>query len=54
MEREIPTAAVESRCVSCGYAAESGGTEWKEVRVPGLGRMTQCPRCDSTNIITGR
>ncbi|WP_263018194.1 hypothetical protein [Natronobiforma cellulositropha] len=48
-----PTLAV-SRCLNCGFEAPSGDDAWLEVHVPGLGRMTQCPDCNSTNIITGR
>ena len=44
----------ESRCLNCGFEAPDGDDEWLRVDVPGLGRMTQCPSCNSTNIITGR
>lgn len=43
-----------SQCVNCGFEAESGSSEWNRIHVPGLGRMTQCPTCDSTNVIVGR
>ncbi|WP_254769173.1 zinc ribbon-containing protein [Salinilacihabitans rarus] len=43
-----------SRCLNCGFEAPSGDDAWLRLDVPGLGRMTQCPECNSTNIITGR
>ncbi|MDJ1433871.1 hypothetical protein [Halostagnicola sp. A-GB9-2] len=43
-----------SRCLNCGFEAEGGSTEWRRLEVPKLGRMTQCPECKSTNVITGR
>jgi len=46
--------AVRSQCVTCGFTAESGSDTWNRVLVPGLGEMTQCPSCESTNVITGR
>ncbi|WIV68588.1 hypothetical protein [Natrialbaceae archaeon AArc-T1-2] len=49
-----PSAVERSRCLNCGFEAPGGDDEWNRVEVPGLGRMTQCPRCESTNIITGR
>ncbi|MCH7660565.1 MAG: hypothetical protein IH933_08255 [Euryarchaeota archaeon] len=44
----------DSRCLNCGFSAASGGKEWKKVGVPRLGRLTQCPDCNSTDIISGR
>ncbi|MFC6718601.1 hypothetical protein ACFQGT_01380 [Natrialbaceae archaeon GCM10025810] len=43
-----------SRCVNCGFEAPGGDDAWRRLEVPGLGRMTQCPECESTNVITGR
>ncbi len=43
-----------SRCLNCGFEAPCGDDEWVRIDVPGLGRMTQCPNCNSTNVITGR
>ena len=43
-----------SRCLNCGFEAPGGDDQWRRIDVPGLGRMTQCPSCDSTNIITKR
>lgn len=44
----------DSRCLNCGFNAVSGGEEWGRVDVPRLGQLTQCPDCNSTNIISGR
>ncbi|WP_207587331.1 hypothetical protein [Halomontanus rarus] len=44
----------QSRCLNCGFEAPSGGDDWVSIDVPGVGRMTQCPDCRSTNVITGR
>ncbi len=43
-----------SRCLNCGFEAPCGDNDWVRIDVPGLGRMTQCPNCNSTNVITGR
>ncbi|MFP8888284.1 hypothetical protein ACLI4U_00735 [Natrialbaceae archaeon A-CW2] len=43
-----------SRCLNCGFEAPGGDEQWVRLEVPGLGRMTQCPDCLSTNVITGR
>lgn len=42
-----------SRCVNCGFEAPDGDDAWRRIEVPGLGRMSQCPECESTNVITG-
>ena len=42
-----------SQCLTCGFQAESGGDEWLSVDVPKLGQLTQCPECESTDIVTG-
>ncbi|AGB16947.1 hypothetical protein Halru_2362 [Halovivax ruber XH-70] len=42
-----------SRCLNCGFSAPDGDDAWERVDVPGLGRMSQCPECTSTNLITG-
>ncbi|WP_247729157.1 hypothetical protein [Halovivax limisalsi] len=42
-----------SRCVNCGFSAPDGSDEWNRIDVPGLGRMSQCPECTSTNLVTG-
>lgn len=39
-----------SLCLNCGFEAESD--EWGSVDVPPLGRMTQCPECRSTNVMS--
>ena len=44
----------QSRCLNCGFEAPGGDDVWVRLEVPGLGRMTQCPECQSTNVITGR
>ncbi len=53
MALESPTVR-HSRCLNCGFEAPGGDDEWLRLQVPGIGRMTQCPECQSTNIITGR
>ncbi len=47
------TATNRSRCLSCGFEAPDGDGAWGRIDVPGLGRMTQCPECGSTDVITG-
>jgi DNA-directed RNA polymerase subunit RPC12/RpoP len=42
-----------SRCQRCGFRAESGSPEWDSVESPPMGRLTQCPECGSTNVMTG-
>lgn len=53
MASEAPI-VTKSRCLNCGFEAPGGDDAWLRIEVPGLGRMTQCPECHSTNIITGR
>ena len=48
------TTLKRSRCLNCGFEAPDGDEEWVTVDVPKLGRMTQCPKCNSTNVITGQ
>ncbi|WP_247002345.1 hypothetical protein [Halosolutus gelatinilyticus] len=43
-----------SRCRNCGFEAPGGADEWQRIDVPKLGRMTQCPNCESTDVITQR
>ncbi|WP_162832295.1 hypothetical protein [Natronolimnohabitans innermongolicus] len=43
-----------SRCRNCGFEAPGGGDDWLRIEVPKLGRMTQCPECHSTDVITAR
>ncbi len=43
-----------SRCRNCGFEAPGGSDEWQRIEVPKLGRMTQCPECESTDVITHR
>lgn len=47
------TPVKRSRCVNCGFEAPDGDDAWIRIDVPGLGRMSQCPECNSTNVITG-
>ncbi|WP_195892491.1 hypothetical protein [Halopiger goleimassiliensis] len=49
-----PATAHESRCRNCGFEAPGGDAEWTRIEVPKLGRMTQCPNCESTDVITRR
>ncbi len=53
MSSETATAN-QSRCRNCGFEAPGGSEEWLRLEVPKLGRMTQCPNCESTDIITAR
>jgi hypothetical protein len=48
------TGQIDSRCLNCGFSAASGGVEWGSVEVPRLGGFTQCPNCNSTNVMSGR
>jgi len=43
-----------SQCRRCGFTAASGSDEWNEIRAPPFNRITQCPECGSTDVITGR
>ncbi|WP_312912143.1 hypothetical protein [Natronosalvus caseinilyticus] len=49
-----PPSGRHSRCLNCGFEAPGGDDAWVRLEVPGLGRMTQCPECESTNVMTGR
>lgn len=42
-----------SRCLNCGFEAPPGADEWNEIDAPPLGSLTQCPECESTDVITG-
>ncbi len=44
----------QSRCRNCGFEAQGGADDWQRIDVPKLGQMTQCPECESTNVITRR
>ncbi|MFC4989796.1 MULTISPECIES: hypothetical protein [Saliphagus] len=46
--------ASESRCLNCGFEAPGGDEQWVRLDLAGIGRLTQCPDCESTNVITGR
>lgn len=43
-----------SQCRNCGFEAPGGDDAWRRIDVPKLGRMTQCPDCESTDVITSR
>ncbi|WP_165875208.1 hypothetical protein [Natrarchaeobius chitinivorans] len=49
-----PVTADRSRCRNCGFEAPGGADEWLRIDVPKLGRMTQCPNCESTDVMTHR
>lgn len=49
-----PTSHGQSRCRRCGFEAPGGDDQWHRITVPKLGRMTQCPDCESTDVITSR
>jgi predicted RNA-binding Zn-ribbon protein involved in translation (DUF1610 family) len=49
----MSTTANQLRCVNCGFEAPSGD-DWNRVDHPPLGRLTQCPDCGSTNVVTSR
>lgn len=53
MSGETATAS-PSQCRRCGFEAPSGADDWLRIEVPKLGRMTQCPECESTDVITHR
>lgn len=48
------TTTLRSTCLNCGYEAPSGGDEWRRIEVRGIGRLSQCPECESTNVLSGR
>ncbi|MHB9287856.1 hypothetical protein ACKVMT_12555 [Halobacteriales archaeon Cl-PHB] len=43
-----------SHCIECGFEAETGGGDWTRVESPGVGRLTGCPECGSTNVTLRR
>lgn len=47
------TERTRSRCLNCGFEAETGGEAWNAVEAPPFDRVTQCPDCDSTDVTTG-
>ena len=49
-----PSAVGASRCRNCGFEAPGGDDAWIRLEVPKLGRMTQCPDCGSTDVMTHR
>jgi hypothetical protein len=38
------------KCVSCGFEAPVDSDAWVDVDVPPIGRLTQCPECESTDV----
>ena len=50
----ITETQTSSLCRRCGFTAASGSDEWNIIRAPPFDRMTQCPECGSTDVITGR
>jgi predicted RNA-binding Zn-ribbon protein involved in translation (DUF1610 family) len=53
MASTSPTLGV-SRCRKCGFEAPGGDDAWVRIDIPKLGRMTQCPDCGSTDVMTQR
>jgi len=43
-----------SLCRQCGYTAPSGSDAWNRISAPPFNRITQCPECGSTDVMTGR
>lgn len=43
-----------SLCRNCGFEAPGGDDAWVRLDVAGIGRMSQCPECQSTDVVTGR
>jgi len=43
-----------SLCRRCGFTAASGSNEWNEISAPPFDRITQCPECGSTDVLTGQ
>jgi hypothetical protein len=39
----------KTKCLNCGFEADSSSEEWKTTAHPPLGTLTQCPECSSTN-----
>lgn len=44
-----PVTPAQTRCLNCGFEAESGSDDWTPVEYTPLGTLTQCPECGSTN-----
>jgi Zn finger protein HypA/HybF involved in hydrogenase expression len=42
-----------AECLSCEFQQSEQG-EWDNVEDPTLGELTACPKCGSTDIISGR
>lgn len=40
------------KCIACGFESDAGGGDWAEAEHPGLGTITACPECGSTNTTT--
>jgi DNA-directed RNA polymerase subunit RPC12/RpoP len=49
VEEATATTTGVVRCLNCGFEAPAGSDEWEHVELPGLGTLTQCPDCESTN-----
>jgi predicted RNA-binding Zn-ribbon protein involved in translation (DUF1610 family) len=45
----IATTTSTVTCLNCGFEAPAGSDEWDSADIPGLGTLTQCPECGSTN-----
>lgn len=43
-----------SQCVNCGFSDSPGSDRWDAIEDPTLGRLTRCPDCGSTNVLSGR
>jgi predicted Zn-ribbon and HTH transcriptional regulator len=50
MPEEV-TMSTMPRCLNCGYEAALDEGGWNSVEAPPLGNLTQCPECNSTNIL---
>lgn len=50
----MATERVDSQCLNCGFTAAGDSGKWAAVDVPRLGTLTQCPECNSTNVLSGR
>ncbi|EMA36887.1 hypothetical protein C447_13517 [Halococcus hamelinensis 100A6] len=46
------SASRQSRCLKCGFEADSGSDEWNRVDAPPFRSLTQCPECGSTDVLS--
>lgn len=45
-------APTRTKCLNCGFETAAESDRWLSVEYSPLGTLTQCPECESTNIIS--